>query len=169
MNKQQLIEGFEYELEELKKQQRDFVRELNDFYGACVDEHNPPIDLLDLFEDGILNMSVFEMFPSEIVQFLKWHSRGLVISSIESIIDYIKQTEPRYDGIDEITANASANNEDNSESLEEIVIDENKSDKIPFKDIKDLMSQIYCEDSEEFKRLEEDGVFEDLQPATNDV
>ena len=159
MDKEQIIEGLEYELTELKKQQRDFVRELNDFYGACVDEHNPPIDLLDLFEDGVLNMSIFEMFPSEIVRFLKWHSRGWVISSIESIIDYIKQTEPRYDGIDEITANASANNEDNSESLEEIVIDENKSDKIPFKDIKDLMAQIYGEDSEEFMRLENENLW----------
>jgi len=97
MDKQQLIEGLEDELEELKKQQRDFVRELNDYYGACLDEHNPPIDLDDLFEDGVLNISIFEMFPSEIVRFLEWHSRGWVISSIESVIDYIKQTEPRGD------------------------------------------------------------------------
>ena len=59
--------------------------------------------------------------------------------------------------------------ENDSESLEEIVIAEIESDKKPFKDLKDLMAQIYGEDSEEFKRLENDGVFEDLQQATNDV
>ena len=55
------------------------------------------------------------------------------------------------------------------ENKEEKNVTENKSDKIPFKDLKDLMAQIYGEDSKEFKRLEKDGVFEDLQQATNDV
>ena len=42
-------------------------------------------------------------------------------------------------------------------------VNENKSDKRPFKDIKDLMSQIYGEYSDEFKRLEKYGAFIDLQ------
>ena len=41
----------------------------------------------------------------------------------------------------------------------EKAVSENKSDKKPFKDLKDLMAQIYGKDSEEFKRLEKDGVF----------
>ena len=34
------------------------------------------------------------------------------------------------------------------------------ADKQTFKDLRDLMAQIYGEDDEEFKRMEKDGVFE---------
>ena len=45
------------------------------------------------------------------------------------------------------------------DSKEEKTGTENKPDKKPFKDIKDLMAQIYGEDSEEFKRLENEKLW----------
>ena len=93
MNKEAIIAGLEDELEELKKQQRDFVHDLNEFYCACLDEHHPPMDLLDLSESGVLDISILDLFPSEIVRFLQWHSRSMVIASIESTIEYLKQPE----------------------------------------------------------------------------
>ena len=95
MDKKEIVECLEYELTELNKQQRDFIRYLNDSYGAFLDEKSPPIDLNDLFEDGALNISIFDMHPYNIVEFLKWNSRSWVISSIELIIDYVKKTEPK--------------------------------------------------------------------------
>ena len=50
-DKKEIIECLEYELTELNKQQRDFIRYLNDSYGAFLDEKSPPIDLNDLFDD----------------------------------------------------------------------------------------------------------------------
>lgn len=93
MNKEAIIAGLEDELEELKKQQRDFVHDLNEFYGACLDEHHPPTDFLDLSESDVLDISILDLFPSEIVRFLQWHSRNMVIASIESTIEYLKQPE----------------------------------------------------------------------------